>query len=482
MPIVEFAGQSSQEDGVISANSSRLLNLYRQRVMDGGVTRYLLRPVPGQTVATDLEAVFMRRLSWIDGNMYAACGGKLFQADDAGFKFEISAIEDDENTTITGNTGKVLTCAGGNYYVWDGSTLTQPTGAAFSDFGSVETVGNYSLLTERNGRRIQWTDLAAPGTFDALNFATTESGYDKNIRGMAIAGNYWVFKERSIEVWYETGLGGVSAFQRVQGGVINRGLRSFNLAAKTPDGAFFVGEDGVAYIISGQAIEPISSPAVNAAINEFNPTHCFYYEDDGQKFCVVRFGDRPAWCFDLATGEWHERAEGRTFDAWTAVDAAKSDNGNWVTARRGGTICSLSRIQQDLGAHLHRRAVSKTLREGSRPFRVKELEFFGAFGEGGHTPYVGYTLALGDGYLGLLDYPYDMGDNGGNDTRLRYSVSRDGGNTFGRERLLNIGGRGEYQNRAIARSLGQFHRVTVRLDIAEDFEIPVFSDARLEVA
>jgi hypothetical protein len=452
---IEFVGGSSADSTSPPVNTSRLINLYREPVDLGGLTRFILRDVPGQTQIADLGGAFLRALRWVNGDVYAVRGGLLYLIGADGTFWSLDSVLDDVNTDIAGLAGSVLVVAGGRYYVWDGVSLTQPTGAAFTSFGSVTTLGNYALFTELNGRRIQWSALADAKTFDGLDFATTEARDDNNIRGIVIGGQYWVFKERSIEIWYQTGLATVDAFARLQGGLLDFGLWGFNLVAKARDSAFFVGSDGVVYLTSGSTPVPISTRPVEASIREDEPTHCYYYEQDGHKFCVIRFSDRPAWVFDIATGEWHERASGRTFLPWGAVACVEAQQGKFWVGDISGVISKLEDTKTDDGGTLFRRAISRTLVVNHDWFRGKEFEIEGAYG-----------------YQGPVS----------SDAQIAISFSADGGATFGTERFLDIGRLGEYEQRALVRSFGRFRQLTAQIDITHQFNIPIYADANLEIA
>lgn len=449
MALIEFAGQSSRNDTSPAAATSRLLNLYREAVQDGDQTQHILRPVPGQELIVQPGRRFLRDMAVIDGVVYYALGGGLYKLV-SGTPSLLDSISDTADTTISGNTGKVTVCAGGIYYVFSGASYTTPTGA-FSDFGSVETVGQYTVLTERNGRRIQWSDIADPGTLDALNFATTESRDDNNIRGVALNGNYWVFKERSIEIWYETG-DSSAAFARVGGGVIDTGLKAFGLVTKIRGALFFIGNDGIAYITAGNGMQPVSTRAVERSIRENDPTHCSYYEHEGHKFCVIRFSDRPAWVYDFAANEWHERSEGVNHDAWDAVATVQDADGTWLVGGELGGVSRFVNAPEDKGGFLYRRAVSRTLYNDARRFRLAEFEMLTSPG-----------WATGEAAI-MLEF------------------SRDRGATFGNERTFQLGGQGDYSQRILARSLGQFRNLTVRLDVAHGHEIPLFAAARVRLA
>lgn len=482
MPVLEFVGQSKAGQTARPATTSRLINLFREPVEEGGLTRYLLRPVQGRIESYDLGSVFIRQMAWVDSTIYIAAGGSLYSATtDASAITTIGAIKDSTETTISGSSGYVTVCAGGKYYVSNGGSLSEPTPGAFSDFGSVETLENFTLLTERNGRRIQWSNPADPETLGGLDFATTESGPDNNIRGMALNGNYWVFKDRSIEIWYPTGISD-AAFARVGGGVIETGLKAFNLVAKARDSLFFVGSDGIVYIAAGQGLQPISNRAVERDLREKTPTHTFYTEREGHKFCTIRFSDRPAWVYDIATGEWHERSEGVNHGAFDAVASVESNLDQWLVASEIGKIYRLDNVQTDKGQTLHRRAISHTLRVDSKRFRVSEAEIYGAYGYSPVQPQTDYFMASAGGYFPLGDGFFSLGSSGEPEPKLMLSVSRDGGATWGAERMRGLGAQGEYEQRVLLRALGQFRLFTLRVDMTHAHEIPLYADGRVRVS
>jgi len=481
MAVVEFLAQSKATETARPVNTARLLNLYREPVSEGGLSRHILRAVPGQVLFVDIGDVFLRQMAWVDNVVYAAASGVLYAIADDGTATDMGTIKDSAETTISGNDGYVTICAGGKYYVLDGGTLTEPTAGAFSDFGSVDTLENFTLLTERNGRRIQWSNAADPTTLDGLSFATTESGPDKNIRGISLNGNYWVFKERSTEIWYATGLSD-QAFKRVGGGVLEVGLKAFNLVAKGRDMIFFVGSDGIAYMTTGAGMQPVSTRGVEADLASKDATHCGYYETEGHKFCVIRFSDRPAWVYDLATGEWHERSEGVNHGPWDAVAAVKNNAGKWLAGGSFGKVYSLDDVQTDKGGILYRRAISSTLRMESKRFNIPEMELFGAFGYANVTPEVGHYLGLSGGYMALGGGFVGWGTSGDKEPTVMISLSGDQGATWGVIKAKPLGALGDYEQRVLLRRLGRFRTATVRMDISHGYDIPMYSDGLLRVS
>lgn len=456
MPSLEFVSKSARDSDFIAATTERLVNLYAEPLPIGSVADFQLKSVLGSMAFSQVDGAFVRALAQVPAanlseRLFSLADGRLTQIASDGSLTDRGAVADDVASSISGNNGDVLAVAGGNYYRWDGTTLDQPTAGAFSSFGSVDFVGGYTMLTEKDGRRFQWSALADSDTLPGLNFATAEGRNDAIIRGLAINNNYWIFKTTSIEIWALTGQASENAFSQLPGTMIETGLRSFGLVTKIPSGAFFIGNDGKAYLASGAQIAPLANSGMETALSQGQPTNCYYYEDEGHGFCVIRFADRPAWVFDLSTNIWHERATG--IGAWRATQAVKA-YGSWTVGSNGGLIEKLTRNNVDGADPLIRRAVSRVLYiEGNR-FRIPKIEFLGRVGR----------------------------SSLGRPASLVMRVSRDGGLTFGPERVASMGAVGQYEARMVFRSLGQARRLVAEVTISDPADLTLLSSAVVEVA
>jgi hypothetical protein len=458
MPALEFVSQSVRDTSNATANAARLVNRYPEAMAEGARARFALKIVPGTAEWAQLPGAFMRALAVVGdsdegvvtSSLFAVIGGEVYEIELDGSSEGIGSVPDDVQTTIAGNNGDVCIVAGGEYHLWDGSTLTQPTIGAFADFGSVEFLGGYTILTELGGRRFQWSALADASDLPGLNFASAESRDDALLRAVAIAGNLWLLKTGSIEIWARTGEASENAFTQLPGGVLETGLREFGLVTKMPNGAFFVGNDGIAYITAGAELKPVSTPAVEVAIRDGDATHCLYYEDAGHKFCVLRFRDRPAWCFDLSTGLWHERATGN--GAWSATVSANF--GGWRVGQVDGRIGTLTRNGRDIDQPLAREVVSLTLYIDGQRFRIPKVEFTGRMGRS------------------------DIG----RDAQIMVQFSRDGGQTWGAEQWRSMGNLGDFDRRAVLRNVGQARTLTARIRDTDPADITLWSSVNLDLA
>lgn len=444
MPTVEFVGQSGWDRDNIRANTSRLINCYREPTTGG---KTVIKSVLGMYPHSKLTGVFVRAMEELWGVLYAACGGWVWTVAEDGTASKLFEIEDDEYTSISSNGSGIITVtAGGKYYLWDGTTLTQPTGGAFDNMLNVEFLNHYTLLTQRDGRQFQWSAVATPETLDGYYFTTADGTDDNIVRGMVISSQFWVFKEQSFEVWYNTGDDGADAFARVTGMVRNVGLAGYNMITRIPNGAFFVASDGRARVAGSMDTQVISTPPVDTAIKECSPVSCLTYEDEGHTFAAITFRDCPAWVMDIRTGEWHERAQCPNNGRWNVQASAKLGD-TWYVGLNDGRISSLARSNCDGSDPLIREATSSTLSMDGARFIARELEFF---------PRQGISAGV-----------------------VNLAVSRDGGMTWTPDKGRELGGVGNYGKRLIWRNLGQSRMLTARLRWSTPADVTFSTEARV---
>lgn len=449
---LEFVSQSARNDGFKAANTGRLVNLYPEPLPAGGLAQFQLRSVLGMADWSSLGGVFFRDIQEVNGSGYAALNGSLYKLEAAGGGNVLAAIPDAANTQISSHDGKVTVSAGGRYFVWDGTAISEPTAGPFSAIGGHDYIGGYTILTEQGGQRFEWSALLDPTSLPGLNYSYADAKDGAIIRPLAVNGVVMLMKAGSIEVWSPSGLASENAFARLGGAVHEIGLKAFDLAAKTPNGAFFIGSDDVVYATDGMALSPLSTPSVQQAISAVSPTNCFFYDDEGHKFAVVRFSDRPAWVYDFATGLWHERASGAG-SAWVAERSAFIF-GSWRVAGHGGLVLTLGRTNEDHDGALVRSAVTLPGDGDGARFRVAEAEIFGK--------------------VGLSDI--------GRDAKLILRVSRDGGATFPLEREISMGGLGDFHHRMVSRQLGQFRRAVMEIVVTDPADLTILSRMNLVTA
>ena len=476
---IELAGQSARDDSNVSGNPSRLVNLFREVMVPGGRAQYALRSVPGMATFATTGRVFPRALAKYNSVALAICGGHLFQIDELGEVQDLGTLNGDEASGIDRVGDYAVIVADGMYYTLMGEVLTAQATGAISAAGSVTSLGNYALISEAGGRIVQWSDLADPTTMSGLNFKSAEITVESITRLMVAGDVLFVFKPTGFERWGVTGLAGPDAFARISGSQIDVGLAGYSLITNMPGGLAFVGNDG-RFHLWGEGLQPVSTPPVEYAIEHSTPASVFYYSLRGHGFVCLTFTDREAWCFDLATGEWHERRQGE--GPWTARLAAQVW-GKWNVIGETGLISQATGLCADFGQPMPRIATGRPIENGGMRFKLALVEAFTRTGLDRQTSSDSYyVLAAGDAALSNDDIRL-IGDSGWDSgpASVELRTSRDG-LAFGDWKARGVGEKGNFRTRLAWRSLGQFRTAVLEFRLTTALDIPLMAAVEVEAA
>ena len=391
----------------------------------------------------DLDGVFVRAMADHAGAAYVLMSGGLWRIESGGAA-QIATVATGTNGGLSWSLGKLALCIDEQYYVWDGSTLATPTTGAVSGVSWVEYLAGRTIIGEAGSDKFAWSDIGDPTTFDGLNFATGEAREDATVIGLVNGDVLYLMGERTTELWAPSG-SGANAFARV-GVVIERGVKARAMACKSAGSLFFVGDDDVCYLLSGNTLLPISPPWVNRAIRDGQPEAVLYWEERGHKFCAVAFRDRPAAVYDMTTKQWWERAEGVSKMPWRARVAARLGN-DWLVCGHDGNVMALRDQRTDAGGVLYREATSAMLAPGAW-FSVPEVQVR----VGG-----GYE----DGAIGLA-----VGD----------------GEVFGPVQIRPLPAVGSFGGWLTFRALGRHKAACLRIIQTDTADVPVFSTAMVRTA
>lgn len=453
MPKLTLFTQAAKDSTNEAMTTENMVNLFVEANAGDSKSFLTARSHLGSAAFADIAVGPVRAVQRIGEYVFIASNRVLFRVDRFGEITNLGEIRDSVETSISGNTGEFVTvAAGGRYYVWDGSTLSQPTGGRFAGGASVTQNDFDTIISQPNGREVEWTANADPTTRSAVSFRTKESRTDNVLRVMASNNLVYVLGEESTEIWYNTGASGANRYQRLADGVRDEGLLAYNLATTTDNAIFLIGDDGVCKLLAGGQFLPLSTPAVQSDIEESTPIRVDYFEERGEKFHVVVFSDRPAWIYDARTQLWSRRASGVNFDAWDCSGIAEAW-GSFYKGTNGGNLERMVRNNADVGQPLKRRVVSKPLTADGRKFSVQKLQFIGRVGRA------------------------DIG----REAQVTLRVSWDGGNTWSLPVTRSLGALGQYFKQAEFRQLGRGEEFTAEFAITDPADIHFASDAYVTI-
>lgn len=441
-----FFTQAARDGSNVAASSEELVNCFAEQAPGDARTKLAIRAVPGEVQFANYGQSLVRAAALASGKLYVIAANTLYSITSAGTVTSIGAVGDSEQTTISGNGTKVAVASAGVYYVWDGASLTTPVGGAVTNVGSVCFSDFDTIITELNGKKYEWTAVANPETRNGTYFASAEARDGNIIRGEVDQAQLYLFCENHIEIVRNTGIAGSGRYRRLT--VIDQGLKAYNLMARARTGIFFIGVDDTAYLLSGNSMSPVSTPAVQTDIMNSNPTACYYYEFRGHKFCVIRFANAPAWVYDITTQLWHRRQTGVARGPWGLQRMVRAF-GEYYGFDDTGNVVVMSDVQTDRDATLARVMRGKPLDLEGQRFSVSEWEF--------------------------------MCGTGTVDAQVMFRWSWDGGQTWVGPKVSTLGPVGAYGRQALFNGMGRGDQFTPEFTVTDNADITFYSDSRVRL-
>ena len=421
-------------------DSARLLNCY---FVDNAVRSCLgLSDAP----IFDSGGSEIDGMTYWKGAFYAATNGELWNATT---NTRLGAIEPGVAKFV--NEGDNLAIvSGGDYRIWDGTTLLNPTTPSALDYIlDMDFIDGFMILVARNGRHAT-SNVGLPATFDELDFASTDAAPDGLMAVVVTGGTVALIGSRTIELW-RVGGGLDYPLSRYEGGIVERGAAGG--VVEIDSTVIFLADDLRVMSYSGQTSTPISKATLDRVIAGdgdempgYDPSEirAFAYDDAGTKFYVLRLPDAPARVLDTSrSAMWHERGTGVLERAWDAVCSAyDTTERRWYVGTIDGKITPLTGRKSDGGA-VFKRMVQGTVRlPDYNLFTVNELEV---------------QMRVGR-----------------NDTNAKVTLelSRDG-ETWKPHRERDLGVKGDYDHRVIWHALGQYRNMHARAVVtdASDFQV-----------
>lgn len=203
----------------------------------------------------------------------------------------------------------------------DGTTnfTIQPT--------SVTSLDGYIIVNATQSgqeNKIYVSELEDATNFSTTKFATAESNPDRVRAVVAHRGTLILFGDYSTEFWYNSGNADFP-FEPIAGTELDIGIATPFAWAKVMNSVGFVGQTATGnyrvYILDGYNAKPISTTAIEFAINKVKATEdsdisAYSYTDEGHEFFVITIKSATApasslaatYVYDTSTGLWHRRS------------------------------------------------------------------------------------------------------------------------------------------------------------------------------
>ena len=416
------------------------------KLLDGTPSSHTVSPGVDVNFIHAISGNQIYRVKWSDGTSPTSIGSALSAAGGAPGPY-----------LANGFFGLSLIVAGGVAYSLNKPTDTLAAVAGLSGtycYGAA-WVDGYFFTSD--GNKVFYSVPGDPTTFNALDFFTPAIDTDSVANLGAKHGILWIFKDRSIEPYYNSG-DSLDPWQRIDGASISFGAGGADLSiAKLDQSWIFMGMDlngaGVIYQVTNFAPVRISDYSIENAIRNMSNAGgaiAWSFLLKGHYIYVISFPNASVpqtWAYDTYTKHWFEWEywNGATFACH--LGRCCTVGSDWLTGSRiDGKIY---KIRSD--AYLDDTAVVRRLR------RAPHVN-----SEGKVITYTKFQLDMEPGLVAPAA-----------DDQVYMRYSNDGGKTFTTAEGTSLGftsGGTTTKTRAIWRRLGA----------ARDRVFEVYSDAAIK--
>lgn len=457
---IPFATQSYRSDS-LPLSAQRAVNLYAEMQPQGAKVPVAVFGAPGITTFATCGNGPVRGMHVMDGVLYVVSGGFLYSVSDAatpvvtllGGQIDGSGlVSNDDNGAqleiVNGTNGYIYSASGGFLRITD---------ANFQPANTVTFIDQFFLFDRAGTNQIARSALLDGSDFSENSFASAETRPDNVLSVYNLKQLLYVMGERSIELHANAGLANFP-FQRVPNGSINRGVIAPRAFAEADEALFVLGDDRMAYRISGAQLERKSTHAIERAWQKYTATADAFavsYTWNGHKFVVFTFPTQAvsadqsnSWAYDVSTGLWHERESldinGTPLGRWCGNCVVDAYDKVIVGDAYSGQIGYLDdSVTTEFGRPMYVTATGPVLHNDRRRHFMREFELDMETG-------VGITSGQGS------------------DPQVMLDMSDDGGRTWtNQQRWQSLGAIGAYGTRLRWFRLGNFFQRVMRITISD---------------
>jgi len=384
-----------------------------------------------------------------NGNAFFVISDTLYEIDSSGtatsrgqLNTQSGRVSMAHNGTRLGANQQLMIVDGQDGWIYDNTaeTLSRITDTDMVASECVTFLDGYFVFAQKDSDRFWITSLYDGTTIDSSDFATAESDPDKLQGVIADRRDLYLFGEKTLEVWYNSG-DPDNTFQRYQGSTSQMGAAAKHSISRLDNTICWLtqnerGNRMVAQMGDAYVPKIISTPEVNYRLSTYttyDDAFAYSYQDEGHEFYCLTFpSHKVTEVYDASTQRWHQR--GHIIDG---VFPNRERYNCHVFAFGKHLFGDLSngriyQLDRDLGTmggdRVPRDLVTPILTDEEDRIRISSFQ---------------------------VDMEEGIGDpNVSQDSSMWLSYSKDGGHSFSNEVERSVGDTGDYKRRVIWRRLG----------------------------
>lgn len=315
--MLPFVGPS-YELALRKADVQRAVNMYLVAAETPAKAAFYMDSVPGRRLFANPGFGEQRGACFAAGRCFFVAGSKLIELFSDGTMTARGTLATSSGAVdMTYGISQLVVVDGPNGYVFDLTANAFSTISSPGFYGSerVAFIDNYFVAIQPGTQQFGISALNNAKQWDALDFASAESSPDDLVSLVAYHNELLLLGELTGEVWVNSG-GAEFPFVRTENVSIEVGCIAAQSLQKVDSTVIFLGRDvngaGMVYLMAGYTPKRISTQAVEQAIQsaDMENARAWVYQDRGQTFyCLCVPGAASTWCYELSTGQWHERCD-----------------------------------------------------------------------------------------------------------------------------------------------------------------------------
>lgn len=237
-----------------------------------GVSNGYLRPTDGLTLVDDAPGIIRGSIVW-HGDLLMVLGDSLSSISPAGVRTHIGDVSPGGTVRMVFGFDHLAIAAGGDLWIWDGSTLEQVTDPNVGNVVDVAWIDSYFVVTD--GIVFRHNVLGDPFSWEPLAFADAESSPDGVTALMVLRNQIHVVGGETIEVYDNAGTVPF-AFGVLQGQQVPKGCIGTHACCIYQEALAFIGggrnEQPSVWLASGGSAAKISNEEVDQVLSGFTTT------------------------------------------------------------------------------------------------------------------------------------------------------------------------------------------------------------------
>lgn len=414
----------------------KLINAYAEQQGNDGKAPVAILPAAGLVefaAVTDTPCRGTIYLEDLDC-AYTVHSSSAYKVTSEGVVSRVGTVPGNDTVQLSRNQANPVQisvhCGAGEFYI-QGDLVKRVTDEDLPTAISQDHASGYTVYGIDDGRFFI-SGINACEIVDGTDYATAESSADKLVRVKSDSGDLFLFSQKTIEMWRNTGNADFP-FEPASR-AIQKGLVAPDAVVQSDNTLMWPGEDNIFYRLVGNTPQRISTHDIERLLDgDENRAGILgtSFSFEGHSFASWT-GSNWSKCYDSATQAWHDR-QSYGLKTWRGRHAFRAWNKTIFGDALSGKLLYLDK--------------DTFTEDGSPMIWGGDSPTLHVFPNGAIVDALHLDLATGYGKVTATEQGFDP--------LVMLETSVDGGNTFRDAREISIGQRGD-RIRVTARRLGKF--------------------------